>query len=165
MVKAKDNWTTANIRVELINKVKKIIESDIGKKNGLTNANQFIDWAVKEKIEELERTGFKSVTIEGDIIQIFDENLGEYGELVTVIQNKNKLKCSKCNSNDCPHVNYIWVIDHIADRLEENGFVRTEKICPECGVVARELKIDDIFGYRKSNNQLITQSWCRNCRR
>ena len=31
----KNNWTTANIRTNLINEVKKIIESDIGKKNGL----------------------------------------------------------------------------------------------------------------------------------
>jgi len=31
----KDNWTTANIRTNLINKVKKTIESDIGKKMDL----------------------------------------------------------------------------------------------------------------------------------
>jgi len=39
-----------------------------------------------------------------------------------------------------------------------------EKTCPKCGTVANKTEIDDIFGYRKSNGKVITQSWCRYCR-
>ena len=161
---AKDNWTTANIRTNLINEVKKIIESDIGKKNGFTNANQFIDWAVKEKVEELEKTGFRSITIKENVIEIFDANLGENGELVSIHQNKNKLNCLECNSKNCTHINYIWSIDHIAEKLEYDGFNRTEKICPKCGITAKEIQIENLFGYRKIKDKVFTQSHCKNCR-
>jgi len=160
---AKDNWTTANIRTILIKEVKKIIESDIGKKNGFTNANQFIDWAVKEKVEELEKKGFRSVTIKENIIEIFDENLGENGELVSIHHNKNKLNCLECNLHNCIHINYIWSINHIADRLEADGFDRTEKICPKCGITAKEIQIEKLFGHKKIKGKIFTHPYCKNC--
>ena len=157
-------WRTVNVKKSLLTNIEKLLDKEKVQKLGITNMSQFIDLALKEKLEELEKTGFRSIVIEGNIIEIFDENLGNDGKLVIVNHDKNKLNCSECNSKDCPHTNYILSIDHISEKLEEKGLIRTEKTCPKCGVIAKQLEIDNIFGYRKNGTRTITQSHCRNCR-
>ena len=157
-------WTTVRIRDELYNEIEKGLHKDIIKKQGISSISQFVTNAIAKQLEEMNRTGFKHVMLKDDTIEIFDENIGENGKLASIQQNKNKLICLECNSKDCPHTNYIWSIEHIANDLEEKGIDRKEKTCPKCGVIAKQEKIDEIFGYRKNNNRIITQSYCKECR-
>ena len=147
----KDNsgWRPVQLPKDIVDEVEKIIKKDTIKKQGITSISQFISRTINEAVKEFEKTGFTTVTIKDNQIEIFDTNIGNRGMLISIHHIKNKLNCSKCNSKDCPHINYIWSIDHIADKLEDEGLVRTEKTCPKCGVIAKQTKIDDVFGYRK----------------
>jgi len=166
MVRTKENsgWRPVQLPKDLVDQVEKIIKKDVIKKQGITSISQFISRTTNNALEKLEETGFKATTIKNDVIQIFDENLGDNGTLVSIKQNKNKLTCTICNSQDCSHVNYIWSLEAVAVDLEESGLIRTEKTCPKCGVIAKQIEIENIFGYRKNNDKKITQSWCKDCR-
>ncbi len=158
------NWNTIRVRESTYREIEKALNYDEVKKEGVSSITQFVTNAITKQLKELQKTGFKSVIINNDVIEIFDANINDDGMLVRIHHIKNKLSCLECNSNDCPHINYIWSIDHIADKLEGKGLIRTKKICPKCGVISKQSEIDDVFGYRKNKDKLITQSHCKKCR-
>ena len=157
-------WRPVQLPKDLVDEVEKIIKKDTIKKQGITSISQFIARTINDAIEAFEKTGFATITIKDKQIEIFDTNIGNKGTLVKIHHDKDKLNCSNCNSNDCPHINYIWSIEHIADELEGKGLIRTEKTCPKCGTMVKRSEIADVFGYRKINNKIITQSYCKECR-
>ena len=118
----KDGWSAANIRTSLLEEIKKIIQSDIGKRKGLTNSNQFIDWAVREKVEELEQAGISHLNLYEDHVKILDSRLGKLGRIVSVyFKRDGKPYCDYCEEPDCVHVQYAWEIPEARKVLEGYG--------------------------------------------
>ncbi len=55
----KEIWSATNIRLSLINRIKRILETKAAEMEGLNNVNQFVDSAVRDllnKLEEYEKT-------------------------------------------------------------------------------------------------------------
>jgi len=120
----KENWTSANIRITLIDEIKKILETDIGRRKGLTNTNQFIDWAVKEKLEELEQTRFSNINTYDDHVKILDNRIGKLGQIVSVYFKKNNnMWCDYCDETNCVHIQYANEIPQVKSILEKPNYV------------------------------------------
>lgn len=118
---------------------------------------------MKQVMEKPTYNNFRSVIVKDTYIEIFDDGIRN-GIPVKITYGDKKLHCEECDSFNCNHVKYVWSIEHISKQLEDRGLVILEKTCPKCGTVANKTEIEDLFGYRKSNNKIITQSWCRYCR-
>ena len=112
---------------------------------------------MKQVMEKPTYNNFRSVIVKDTYIEIFDDNIRN-GIPVKITYGDKKLHCEECESFNCNHVKHIWSIEHISDQLEEIGLVIMEKTCPKCGTVADKTEIDNLFGYRKSNDKIITQS-------
>lgn len=58
------------------------------------------------------------------------------------------------------------LLAEIKKRLEPKNSIQLPHKCPICGVSASSFaQVDDIFGFRNVGDRMISQSWCRNCRR
>ena len=114
-------------------------------------------------IEKQTHTNFRSVIVKDTYIELIDEDVRN-GIPIKITFDKKKLHCEECESFNCDHVKHVWSIEHISNQLEEMGLTIVEKTCPKCNVSANKTEVGDLFGHRKSNGKVITQSWCRYCR-
>jgi len=58
------------------------------------------------------------------------------------------------------------LIAEIKKRLEPKNNIQLPHKCPCCGVSASSFEqVDDIFGVRSVHGRIVSQSWCRNCRK
>ncbi len=118
------NWKTAMIRGDLLVRVKAIVESNAAKNQGVTNANQFIDLAIREKIEKFKIVSLSHISTYEDRVKILDLMLGERGRIVAVNFNKDGSPyCDYCKAPDCVHVQFAWEIPKARDMLHGHGFV------------------------------------------
>ncbi len=121
--KNKGIWVSTNIRVALINEVKKLLQTDTAKKEGLTNVSQFIDSAIRDLIEKIESERLKHVNMYDDHVKIMDNRLGELGRIVSVYFKKEGGPwCDYCKKPDCIHVQYAWEIADVRKILGKYGF-------------------------------------------
>ncbi|MCJ8306517.1 MAG: hypothetical protein HRU07_05645 [Nitrosopumilus sp.] len=120
----KENWTTANIRINLMKEIKKTIESDVGKKSGLTNPNQFVDTAIRDLINKLESKRFSHQNTYDDKVRILDNKIGKMGDIVTIFLRDEFKKgfCDYCESESCVHVKYMWELKDVVKILKKRGF-------------------------------------------
>ena len=121
--KTKENWTSTNIRVTLMDEIKKLLLTDIAKKEGLTNVSQFIDSAIHDFIEKLEQERMNHLNMYDDHVKIMDNKLGKLGRIVSVYFKKgNNPWCDYCEEPDCIHVQYAWEIADVRKILEKYRF-------------------------------------------
>ncbi len=119
----KSDWRTVNVKKSLLEQIEKILYSDEVKKEGITNMSQFIDSALKEKIEDIEQKRMNHLNMYDDHIKIMDNNLGKIGRIVSVYFKKgNKPWCDYCEESDCIHVQYAWEIADVRKILEKHRF-------------------------------------------
>ena len=117
------NWKTAMIRHELLNRVKAIVESNGAKNQGITNVNQFIDLAVREKIEKFKIVNLSHIITYEDHVKILDLMLGDHGRTVAVyFNNDGSPYCDYCEASDCVHVQFAWDIPAARTILYGHGF-------------------------------------------
>ena len=57
---------------------------DEAKKDGITNVAQFVDLALREKLEKFERRQFEHINMHEDHVKILDNKLGRTGRIVSV---------------------------------------------------------------------------------
>ena len=105
-----------------MNEIKKMLQEDVAKKEGLTNANQFIDIAIKEKLQALERESISHINMYDDHVKIMDRKLGKLGRIVSVyFKRDGKPYCDYCGETDCVHVQYAWELPEARKVLEGHG--------------------------------------------
>lgn len=120
----KETWSAANVRKSLINKIKKILNTEEAKEEGLNNVNQFIDSAVRELLEKLEQKRFAHQNTYDDKVRILDNKIGKMGDIVTIFL-RDELKkgfCDYCESDNCVHVKYMWELEDVVKILKKRGF-------------------------------------------
>ena len=119
----KEIWTAANVRISLLRRIKKALESEEAKEEGLNNVNQFIDSAIRELLEKLEQKRMNHLNMYDDHVKIMDNKLGKIGRIVSVYFKKgNKPWCDYCRESDCIHVQYAWEIADVRKILEKYRF-------------------------------------------
>jgi len=119
-----DNWRTVNVKKVLLEQIEKIVNSDEVKKEGITNVSQFIDSALKEKLEEIEQKRFAHQNTYDDKVRILDNKIGKMGDIVTIFL-RDELKkgfCDYCESDNCVHVKYMWELEDVVKILKKRGF-------------------------------------------
>ena len=120
----KETWSAANIRKSLIDKIKKILNTEEAKEEGLNNVNQFIDSAVRELLEKLEQKRFAHQNTYDDKVRILDNKIGKMGDIVTIFL-RDELKkgfCDYCESENCVQVKYMWELEDVVKILKKRGF-------------------------------------------
>ncbi len=119
----KETWSAANVRISLLRRIKKALESEEAKEEGLNNVNQFIDSAIRDLLEKLESERFKHINMYNDHVKIMDNKLGKLGRIVSVYFKKGGNQwCDYCEESDCIHVQYAWEIADVRKILEKRGF-------------------------------------------
>ena len=117
------NWKTAMIRGELLVRVKAIVESNAAKNQGVTNTSQFIDLAIREKIEKFKIVSLSHISTYEDHVKILDLMLDAHGRIVAVdFNNDGSPYCDYCEAPDCVHVQFAWEIPKARDILYGHGF-------------------------------------------
>ena len=117
------NWRTAMIRGELLVRVKAIVESNAAKNQGVTNISQFIDLAIREKIEKFKVVSLSHISTYEDHVKILDLMLDAHGRIVAVdFNNDGSPYCDYCEAPDCVHVQFAWEIPKARDILYGHGF-------------------------------------------
>jgi len=119
-----DNWRTVNVKKVLLEQIEKIVNSDEVKKEGITNVSQFIDSALKEKLEEIEQKRFAHQNTYDDKVRILDNKIGKMGDIVTIFLRDEFKKgfCDYCESESCVHVKYMWELKDVVKILKKKGF-------------------------------------------
>ncbi len=120
----KETWSAANVRKSLIIRIKKTLNTEEGKEEGLNNVNQFIDSAVRELLEKLEEKRFSHQNTYDDKVRILDNKIGKMGDIVTIFL-KEELKigfCDYCESEKCVHVKYMWELEDVVKILKKRNF-------------------------------------------
>lgn len=120
----KETWSAANIRKSLIDKIKKTLNTEEAKEEGLNNVNQFIDSAVRELLEKLEQKRFSHQNTYDDKVRILDNKIGRMGDIVTIFLRDEFKKgfCDYCESENCVHVKYMWELPDVVKILKKRGF-------------------------------------------
>ena len=119
----KETWAASNVRTSLLRRIKKALESEEAKEEGLNNVNQFIDSAIRELLEKLEQKRMNHLNMYEDHVKIMDNKLGKLGRIVSVYFKKgNKPWCDYCEESDCIHVQYAWEIADVRKILEKYRF-------------------------------------------
>lgn len=120
----KGDWRTVNVKKALLEQIEKIINSEEVKKEGITNTSQFIDSALKEKLEEIEQKRFAHQNTYDDKVRILDNKIGKMGDIVTIFLKDESKKgfCDYCESENCVHVKYMWELEDVVKILKKRGF-------------------------------------------
>lgn len=120
----KSDWRTVNVKKSLLEQIEKIIADEEIRNEGITNTSQFIDSALKEKLEEFEQKRFSHQNTYEDKVRILDNKIGKMGDIVTIYLKEDQKEgfCDYCEKADCVHVKYMWEIKDVVDILKERGF-------------------------------------------
>lgn len=127
--KTKENWVTTKVRRTLSHEIEKVLRTDEGKKEGLTNLSQFVDSAIRELLEKLESSRFAHINTYEDKVRISDDKIGKFGDIVTIFlrDDLKKVFCDHCKKDDCIHIKYMWELDDAVKILKDRGFISPYK--------------------------------------
>ena len=118
----KSDCRTVNVKKVFLEQIEKILQYEEVKKEGIINTSQFIDYALKEKLEKLAQKRMSHVNIYDDHVKIMDNHLDKIGRIVSVYFKKGKNSwCDYCESANCIHIQYAWKIPSVRSVLEELG--------------------------------------------
>ena len=116
-------WKTVNVKEGLMSEVESIIKTSRMNASGITNSSQFVDAAIKEKLEKEARRRFEHVNMYEDHVKILDNKLDRAGRIVSVYFKDNKAWCEYCDENFCVHIQYAWTLDDVRAVLKERGMI------------------------------------------
>ena len=113
----KEDWKTVNVKKRLLDEVERIQRTDEAKKAGITNVAQFVDLALREKLEKFERRRFEHINMHEDHVKILDNKLERAGRIVSVYFRDAKAWCEYCDEHMCVHIQYAWEIPDVREIL------------------------------------------------
>ncbi|MCE2499038.1 MAG: hypothetical protein J4F28_08680 [Nitrosopumilaceae archaeon] len=113
----KEDWKTVNVKKRLLDEVERIQRTDEAKKAGITNVAQFVDLALREKLEKFERRRFEHINMHEDHVKILDNKLERAGRIVSVYFRDTKAWCEYCDEHMCVHIQYAWEIPDVREIL------------------------------------------------
>ena len=114
-------WKTVNVKENLMSEVESIIKTTGMNASGITNPSQFVDAAIKEKLEKETRQRFEHVGVYEDHVKILDNKLDRLDRIVSVYFKDDAAWCDYCEKNFCVHIQYVWTIDEVCKILHERG--------------------------------------------
>ena len=119
----KEDWKTVNVKKSLLDEVERVRRTDEAKKDGITNVAQFVDLALREKLEKFERRRFEHINMHEDHVKILDNKLGRTGRIVSVYFRDAKAWCECCDEHMCVHIQYAWEIPDVRKVLSARKLV------------------------------------------
>ena len=114
----KEDWKTVSVKRSIMDEVERMLKAETLRESGITNAAQFVDLAMREKIERLERTRFHHVNMYDDHVKILDNKLERFGRIVSVYFKDARAWCDYCEEHLCVHIQYAWEIPEVKQILE-----------------------------------------------
>ncbi|MDE0265566.1 MAG: hypothetical protein OXK17_00850 [Thaumarchaeota archaeon] len=109
----KDDWKTVNVKKVMLDEVERMLRTDAVRKDGITNMSQFVDLALREKIERFERMRFEHINMYEDHVKILDNKLGRAGRILSVYFRDTRAWCEYCDEHMCVHIQYAWEIPDV----------------------------------------------------
>lgn len=116
-----EDWKSVNLKRGLSDEIERVLQGEQIKSMGITNLAQFVDAAVKDKLEQLERKRFDHINMYEDHVKILDNKLDRVGRIVAVYFKDTKAWCDYCDENLCVHIQYAWELEKVRKILEERG--------------------------------------------
>ena len=113
----KEDWKTVNVKKAMMDEVERMLRTDAVRKDGITNMSQFVDLALREKIERLERMRFEHINMYEDHVKILDNKLGRAGRILSVYFRDSRAWCEYCDEHMCVHIQYAWEIPDVREVL------------------------------------------------
>ena len=113
----KEDWKTVNVKRSLLEEVERIQRTDEARRAGITNASQFVDLALREKIERFGRLRFEHINMYEDHVKILDNKLGRAGRILSVYFRDTRAWCEYCDEHMCVHIQYAWEIPGVREIL------------------------------------------------
>ena len=121
-------YTSVNIKTELLNTVKLTVNTEASILNGVTSVPQFINTAIREKLERLGISSINGGIVNSSFVRLVDRRIGEMGKVLTVYYNRGgKPWCDHCEKPDCFHIDYamelptVKAIMHGLDKVHNTG--------------------------------------------
>lgn len=113
----KEDWKTVNVKKVMMDEVERMLQTDAIRKEGITNMSQFVDLALREKLERLERKRFDHINMYDDHVKILDNKLDRVGRIVSVYFRDTRAWCDYCDEHMCVHIQYAWEIPDVREVL------------------------------------------------
>lgn len=121
----KDGWAKMSVRRKMKDEIDIFISSSLAEKNGLTNATQFLDVALREALEKYQKTRFEHFNFAENVIRLID-NEKPAGALYIEIALKGELLfCRSCESKNCIHIEESWNNDNISKQLKRKNLKKS----------------------------------------
>lgn len=120
---AQNNWKTINVKKALVKEAERLLQTETAKEAGISNMAQFLDMALREKLERLERKRFDHINMHDDHVKILDNNLEKCGRIVSVYFQGIRAWCDYCEEHMCVHIEYAWDIPSVRKILDERRVV------------------------------------------
>ena len=122
-------YTNVNIKTELLNTVKLAVNAEVSILNGVTSVPQFINTAIREKLERLGIGSINSGIVNDSFVRLIDRRVGEAGKVLTVYYNRGgKPWCDHCEKPDCFHIDYAMELPTVKAIM--HGMDKIPKINP-----------------------------------
>ncbi len=113
----KGDWKTVNVKKVMMDEVEKMLQTDAVRGEGITNMSQFVDLALREKLEKLEKKRFEHINMYDDHVKILDNRLGRAGRILSVYFRDTRAWCEYCDEHMCVHIQYAWEIPDVREVL------------------------------------------------
>lgn len=116
----KTKWKSIMLPKQLNEQLETFSESDLAKNLGFTNKSQIAANAVREFLRNYSSylTYLDYLGLEKKTVKIMDYNIGKVIELMFDSENEI-LSCKHDNSNNCKHVQFLWVIPRFKEDLKK----------------------------------------------
>ena len=122
----RDDWKSVSVNKALVAQIERVLVAPDVRETGLTNTAQFVDQALREKLERIEVRRFSHIVTDGNSIAILDNRVKPIGRIVTVSFRGQEAWCDHCQETVCVHVQYVWVVPEIRKILKDHGLTRPQ---------------------------------------
>lgn len=118
---ANDGWSKMSVRRKVKDEIDNFIGSSLAEKNGLTNATQFLDVALREALQKYQKTRFEHFNFAENVIRLIDNDRPAGTPYVEIALKSEKLYCRVCESVNCIHIEESWSNPEISKQLKRKN--------------------------------------------
>ena len=116
-----EDWSAVRIKKARLDHINKFLKTKDAKEQGITNAADFVESAVKEMIKKFESRRFEHFNFHDNIIRVLDNSIGDRGDIVELRKHGNELACGYCENTKCVHVKFVWSDPDLILELKKAG--------------------------------------------
>ena len=117
----KDGWAKMSVRRKMKDEIDIFISSSLAEKNGLTNATQFLDVALREALEKYQKTRFEHFNFAENVIRLIDNEKPAGTPYIEIALKSSILFCRSCESKNCIHIEEAWNNTEISKQLKRKS--------------------------------------------